>query len=155
MISGNNQFLQKLNECRNEKKDEEYCSFSAQCQHSVCRVCYKWVCRKLMKENAKKICKKILRENNENNEIMKRECKKRQKSGKWLTPAFMKKKQKKFKHKFTKDKSVNSKTFRKLKLRSTHRRPTKPPKKNEKMFFPLELLHQDLSNQPNIKYYVT
>ena len=115
----------------------------------VCKICYNWVCRKLAKENAKKVCE------NPKDEHVRRICQERTKSGKWLTPAFVKKKQKKSKHKSKKDNGVNSKKVPQLKLRSMRRGQMSPTTKQDKMFFPLEPFKQDLSHQPNIEYSIT
>ena len=121
----------------------------------ICRYCYKWGCRKFAIERAKTICKKVL-SHAAIPDKLKKDCHNRVESGKWLTPAYIKKKRKKTEIISSKIRpETNSKKYPRSKLRSA-RRVSKISKVNgEEENKSLASNNENLENENNIQYFIT
>ena len=156
-ISGHRQFEAKLKKCRYEEADEEYCQYIGTCwlDTKICRFCYKWVCKKFAKQQAKKSCEIILNDPKVSKEKHKM-CLLKEKTGKWLEPAYVKKKRKTIEA--TKERShkkTNLKHKLQLKLRSMHRRKNRTEKKSEEQIEPIDSFKHDLVQENNLEYFIT
>ena len=89
-------------------------------------------------------------------EVEKEPCRQKEKTGKWLDPAYVKKKRKTFDIKLEKDrKETNSKNKPKLKLRSMRRLLTKAKTKTKDNNQSLKSLKNYFTYDNNLQYFIS